>query len=122
MSKKNQRRKNNNKVRTTSASSGIHKKLVDEMMPQIKSILLPYIYPLEQKLNNLGVKVEEIKANLITLSTVLEKTQLIKKEDFMKEFDAYEKHVRGSVKKGKMVGTSIISIYNYDLEDSDENS
>ena len=128
MSKKKRivRRKNinqNDELRKANKTlSGIHSKLFTEMIPSMKSFIVSQLDPFEKKINTLAFNLEQVKANVITLGTVLEDNQIIRKEDYMKTFDAYEKHIRGEIKEGKMVGTSVISIYNNSMEDSNENS
>ena len=120
MSNKKKRFARKNKPSTQ--LGGVHSGLFEKMLPNIKAYILRAINSLEQRTNNLKIMIEEVKGNVVALTSVLEKTKMIRREDYMKEFNDYEEHVRGKVKKGKMVGNSIISIYNCNSEDSNESS
>ena len=118
----NKKKKIVRKNKPSPQSGGAHLGLLEKMLPNIRAYIIKAIDPLEQRTNNLRAMIEEVKGNLIALTTVLEKTKMIRREDFIKEFNAYEEHVRGKVKKGEMAGNSIISIYNCNSEDSNESS
>jgi len=84
MSNKKKRFARKNKPSTQ--LGGVHSGLFEKMLPNIKAYILRAINSLEQRTNNLKIMIEEVKGNVVALTSVLEKTKMIRREDYMKEF------------------------------------
>jgi len=91
-------------------------KISDQSMVRFRTLISASLHPFEQQLNLLAARFEEAKGNLIVLNTLLKDKGIIKEDEYLKEFEEYEKSTRGMIKDGKMVGSPVFSLYN--LEDS----
>ena len=79
----------------------------------IKNVAETYVWPMEQRLNLLLGQVENVKANQITLGTILQKHGLIDEEEYKSEYGILQATALGLVSAdGTMDGRPIFSLYN----------
>ena len=87
--------------------------LLSEMEIQTRKIFHGMILPLEQRMDALFAKIENVKSNVITSNTLLERKKIFTREQFLKEFEAYEsEEVARTDGEGRMEGHPVFSIYN----------
>ncbi len=84
-----------------------------EMERMIRSIVHDIVLPIEQRLNLLFINTQNLKANVIASNTILEKTGVINREEFLKECEDYQKsEFSAASDDGIMDGVFVFSLYN----------
>ena len=82
---------------------------------RISAMVHNVIFPLEQRMNVLLTKIENVKSNVVVSNTLLERKGVLEKKEFMEEYGRYETQERGVVDgDGRMDGCPIFSLYNFD--------
>lgn len=88
------------------------KKVSKEIDLHIKTMLSSSLFVIDQRVSGIVAELNEIKMNLMTTQNLLEKGEVIKKEEFYKEYKAVSKTVFGSLDgNGKMVGNPVFTLY-----------
>jgi len=100
-------KKNNNKILFD------NERFLGDLEPKIRNIVNSSLLQIDQRINQLHEMILNVKANLITVNTLLERKGLLEKEEFYNEFLIQEKMEVGGVDSlGRMDGKPIFSIYN----------
>lgn len=70
------------------------------------------VFPFENEMKRIWSELENTKANLISLMTLLEEKELVDAPRFFELYNNYISTETGVIDGGKMMGRSIISLYN----------
>jgi len=84
-----------------------------EIERTIRSIVHDIVLPIEQRMNLLFINIQNLKANVIASNTVLERTGVMSRKEFLKECDDYQKSEFAAANDdGSMDGLFVFSLYN----------
>jgi len=101
------------KKKKTSLVRKINDQYVVELEKNVARIIQQYLTPLDQRMDMLFEKMQNIKANIIVCMNVLEKKKILVRDEFFEEFRAYQELEGGGVDgEGRMDGNVVISVYN----------
>jgi len=86
--------------------------LLDEVDARVQAMFHGLILPVEQRITAMHNELEALKANVITANTLLERKEIIERDEFMEEFVRYGREIGLVDGVGNMDGTPVISLYN----------
>jgi len=101
------------KKKKTSLVRKINDQYVVELEKNVARIIQQYLTPLDQRMDVLFEKMQNIKANIIVCMNILEKKKILMRDEFFEEFKAYQELEGGGVDgEGGMDGNVVVSVYN----------
>jgi len=110
MSKKKKRKvahKGVNKISRFNQEEFLH-----DLEMQTRRIFQGMITPFEQRIDSLFEAIQNVKANVVVSSSLLENKKIFTREEFFAEFQEYHKTESTGVDEGGvMEGSSILSLY-----------
>lgn len=88
------------------------KKVSKEIDMHIRTMLSSSLFVIDQRVSGIVAELNEIKMNLMTTQNLLERNEVIKKEEFYKEYEVVSKTLFGSLDNdGKLAGNSVFTLY-----------
>lgn len=80
---------------------------------EVNKVLQKFLTPLDQRVSVLYENMQNVKANVIVTTTLLEKKNLLTRDEFFEEFQVYMRteHIVPD-ENGNIPGNSVFSIYN----------
>jgi len=113
MSKK---KKKVQKLRRKNSSVGIQidqKTFMSDLDLHIRKVFQIMVVPLEQRMDTLFERIQNVKSNVVVSNTLLEQKNIFKREEFYEEFKRIEQEDRVKIDgSGKMEGVPHFSLYN----------
>jgi hypothetical protein len=90
-----------------------NKMFVDKLETEVSKILQRFLTPLEQRISVLYETIQNVKANIVAATTLLERKEILTRDEFFEEFKTYmESECVIPDGDGSIQGNSVFSIYN----------
>ena len=90
-----------------------NEEFTERLEVEVNKALQKFLTPLDQRVSVLYENMQNIKANVVVATTLLEKKKLLTRDEFFEEFQMYMRteHIVPD-EDGNIPGNSVFSIYN----------